>query len=94
MQMEYVESRLKGCCAQVGARVPLCTKPSRARSFGNTPIQPRGSLDCGPVVCYLIERLLWEKEIEAGNWSVALAGEYRAHMAETFHEAIVGKCSS
>lgn len=81
---------MKEICTARGVRLALCSRSSKILNETNVPQQVRGSLDCGPVVCYLIECLLWGKRIVNENWSHGYAGEYRSHMVSSFYETIHG----
>lgn len=54
----------------------------------DSPRQAAGSSDSGPITCYMVERLMSAEEIENEEWSVDVAGEYRARIASLLHEAI------
>lgn len=84
IQVDYLEE-LKLHCDMVG--MPMRTRPSVRRRYLDSPRQPEGSADSGPVTCYVIERLMSQEEIEE-DWSADVAGKFRARMVELFYQAI------
>lgn len=85
-----MDARLKAHCEQVGIMIPLRSRPSKINRYMQNPYLPDSPWDSGTIVCYVVERLMWGDSLETGMWSTRVAGKFRAHMASSFHEAILG----
>ena len=72
----------------------LRNQASLRRRNVDSPTQPEGSNDSGTVICYVIERLIYEEDIEDDEWCRDVAGKFRGRMIELFHKAIKAALSA
>lgn len=89
MKVKYVEKQIKQSGAARG--LPILKKDHQVKVYykKDTPQQARGTLDCGVVVCSLMETFIARKLPERMFWTRDTGGIHRAHMVNVICETVL-----